>query len=163
VINEINEEDRLVEKLRKIEALFARPATEGERIAAGNALERIRRRLQDLERTERPVEYRFSMPDSWAKALFIALLRRYGLKPYRYSGQRRNTVRVRVTVTFVNETLWPEFQEFHKSLRAHLEAVTNRVIAEAINKDDSDVEERSGKAGVGADHEVGAQSDLAFE
>ena len=95
----ISEEDRLVEKLRKIEALFARPATEGERIAAGGALDRIRRRLRDLERAEHPVEYRFSLPDSWTKSLFIALLRRYGLKPYRYPGQRRNTVMVRVTAT----------------------------------------------------------------
>jgi hypothetical protein len=159
----INEEDRLVEKLRKIEALYARPSTEGERAAAGNAMERIRRRLHNLEKTERPVEYRFSLADDWAKSLFIALLRRYELKPYRYRGQRRNTVMVRVTATFVNETLWPEFQEFHKSLRAHLEAVTNRVIADAINKDSSDVEVRGGKEGTGPDHANGGQSDLAFE
>lgn len=159
----ISEEDRLVEKLCKIEALFARPSTEGERIAAGGALDRIRRRLRDLERTERPVEYRFSLPDAWAKSLFIALLRRYGLKPYRYPVQRRNTVIVRVTATFVNETLWPEFKEFHKSLRAHLEAVTTRVIAEAISRDASDVEVRSGREGMVVDHQVKAQNDLSFE
>ncbi len=140
-----SEEDRLVEKLLKIEALFARPATEGERIAAEGARDRIRRRLRELERAERPVEYRFSLPDPWTKALFIALLRRYGLKPFRYPGQRRNTVMVRVTATFVKDTLWPEFQEFHKSLQAHLEAVTARVIAEAISGDSSDVEVRSGR------------------
>ena len=159
----INEEDRLVEKLRKIEALFARPSTEGERIAAGGALDRIRRRLRDLERAERPVEYRFSLSDTWAKSLFIALLRRYGLQPYRYPRQRRNTVMVRVTATFVNETLWPEYQEFHKSLRAHLEAVTTRVIAEAISGDATDVEVRSGREGVVVDHQGEAQSDLALE
>lgn len=159
----MNEEDRLVEKLRKIEALFARPSTEGERIAAGSALDRIRRRLRDLERAERPVEYRFSLPDVWAKSLFIALLRRYGLKPFRYPGQRRNTVMVRVTATFVNETLWPEFREIHKSLRAHLEAVTTRVIAEAISRDASDVEVRSGREGVVVGREVSVQGDLGFE
>ena len=159
----ISEEDRLVEKLRKIEALFARPSTEGERIAAGGALDRIRRRLRDLERAERPVEYRFSLSDTWAKSLFIALLRRYGLQPYRYPRQRRNTVMVRVTATFVNETLWPEYQEFHKSLRAHLEAVTTRVIAEAISGDATDVEVRSGREGVVVDHQGEAQSDLALE
>jgi len=159
----MNEEDLLVEKLRKIEALFARPSTEGERIAAGGALDRIRRRLRDLEGAERPVEYHFSLPDAWAKSLFIALLRRYGLKPYRYPRQRRNTVMVRVTAPFVNETLWPEFQEFHKSLRAHLEVVTTRVIAEAISRDASDVEVRTGREGVVVEHQVKAQSDLAFE
>jgi len=159
----MREEDRLVEKLRKIEALFARPSTEGERAAAGEALDRIRRRLRDLERVERPVEYRFSLPDAWAKSLFIALLRRYGLKPYRYPGQRRNTVMVRVTATFVNETLWPEFSEFYKSLRAHLEEVTNRVIAEAVCKDASEVEVRSGPEGTEIGSQVTTQDDLAFE
>lgn len=159
----MNEEDRLVDKLRKIEALFARPGTEGERIAAGDALERIQRRLKELEQTERPVEYRFSLPDTWAKSLFIALLRRYGLAPYRYPGQRRNTVMVRVNTTFVNDTLWPEFQEFHSSLRAHLESVTNRIIAEAINRDASDPELRSSRDGAVGDHAVGAQRDLACE
>jgi hypothetical protein len=103
------------------------------------------------------------LPDGWAKSLFIALLRRYGLKPYRYPGQRRNTVMVRVTATFVNETLWPEFQEFYKSLRAHLEEVTNRVIAEAICKDASDVEVRSGREGVVIENQITAHRDLAFE
>jgi hypothetical protein len=159
----MNEEDRLVQKLRKIEALFARPSTEGERIAAGDALDRIRRRLRDLDQAERQVEYRFSLPDTWAKSLFIALLRRYGLKPYRYPGQRRNTVRVRVTATFVKETLWPEFLEFHRSLRAHLEAVTARVIAEAISHDASDVEVRGAREDVSAEHRIDAQGDLAFE
>src|SRR5574341_362435 len=96
-------EAHLVEKLRKIEALFARPGTSGEREAAENALERIRHRLRDLEKEEPLVEYRLSLGDTWSKQLFIALARRYGLKPYRYSGQRRNTVMLRTTRTFINE------------------------------------------------------------
>jgi len=38
-------EQSLREKLRKIEALFAGAATDGERLAAGAAAERIRTRL----------------------------------------------------------------------------------------------------------------------
>ena len=72
----MREEERLIETLQKIEALFARPATEGERIAAGNALERIRQRLKQLELIEKPVEYRFTLSDAWSVSLFIALLRR---------------------------------------------------------------------------------------
>jgi len=34
-VDEVLEEERLIEKLHKIEALFARPATDGERLAAG--------------------------------------------------------------------------------------------------------------------------------
>jgi hypothetical protein len=138
------EEQRLVEKLRKIEALFARATNSGERAAAESARDRIRARLEQLEQSERPVEYRFSLPDGWSKSLFIALLRRYGIEPYRYSGQRRTTVMARVTRTFAEEVLWPEFEELNGTLRAHLESVTKRVIAQAIHGDQGDAEERPG-------------------
>lgn len=139
------EEQRLVEKLRKIEALFARATSAGERAAAESARDRIRARLEQLEQSERPIEYRFSLPDGWSKSLFIALLRRYGIKPYRYSGQRRTTVMARVTRTFADEVLWPEFTELNETLRAHLESVTKRVIAQAIHGDQADAEERPGR------------------
>lgn len=140
-----HEEARLVEKLRKIEALFARATSEGERAAAEGARDRIRARLEQLERSERPVEYRFSLPDGWSTSLFLALLRRYGIKPYRYSGQRRTTVMARVTRTFAEEVLWPEFRELNETLRAHLESVTRRVVAQAIHGDQADAEERPGQ------------------
>jgi len=139
------EEERLIEKLRKIEALFARATSAGERTAAENARDRIRQRLEQLERSERVIEYRFSLPDAWSKSLFIALLRRYGIDPYRYSGQRRTTVMARVTRTFADEVLWPEYQQLNAMLRAHLESITKRVIAEAIHGNQADAEERPGQ------------------
>lgn len=139
------EESRLVEKLRKIERLFARTDVAGERAAAESALERIRERLAQLEQTEPPVEFRFSLPDAWSKSLFLALLRRYGLEPYRYRGQRRTTVMVRVTRTFADQVLWPEFRELDATLREHLESVTRRIIATAIHGDARDAEERPGE------------------
>jgi len=139
-MNEAGEEARLIEKLRKIEALFARPATDGERAAAENARERIRRRLRELEATEPAIEFRFSLADAWSRSLFIALLRRYEVRPYRYPGQRRTTVMARVTRTFVNETLWPEFQSLNDTLRGYLDEVTQRVIAQGICRDASDLE-----------------------
>lgn len=143
------DERRLIEKLRKIETLFARTTNPGERQAAEGALERIRRRLRELEKAERPVEFRFSLPDPWSKSLFIALLCRYGLKPYRYAGQRRTTVTVRVSASFVDEVLWPEFREINATLRAHLDSVTNRIIRQAIHGDDTDIEERPGQEPTG--------------
>jgi hypothetical protein len=137
------EEDRLIAKLHKIEALFARPATPGERIAARDALERIRTRLRQLELSEPAVEFRFSLPDTWSRSLLIALLRRYGLKPYRYPGQRTTTVMAKVTKSFVDETLWPEFQQLNETLRGYLDEVTQRVIAGAICRDVSEAEERA--------------------
>ena len=140
-----SEEQRLIDRLRKVEALFARPGTDGERGAAQSALDRIRARLRSLERSAPPIEFRFSFADGWSTSLFIALLRRYGLKPYRYPGQRRTTVMVKVTKVFTDETLWPEFQQFQRLLREHLGAVTDRVIAQAISGDNAVVEERPGK------------------
>lgn len=139
----MSEVDRLVEKLRKIEALFARPGSEGERAAAATALERIRERLRQLEREEPPIEYKFTLADGWSRELFVALLRRYDLRPYRYRGQRRTTVMVRVTRRFVDETLWPEFQELDATLLDYLRQVTQRVIREAIFHDTTDAEERA--------------------
>ena len=137
-----HDEAGLIEKLRKIEALFASPGTEGERAAAGNARDRIRERLRQIERVELPIEYRFSLSDPWSHGLFTALARRYGLRPYRYRGQRRTTVMVKVTRTFVDEILWPEFRQADATLRAHLHDVTQRVIAQAISGDFADLEER---------------------
>ena len=68
-------EQQLIAKLRKIEALFSRPGTEGERQAAETASARIRARLHTLEKTEPIVEYRFSLADAWSRSLFIAVLR----------------------------------------------------------------------------------------
>lgn len=100
-----DEEQQLIEKLRKIEALFARPGTEGEREAAERASNRIRARINALEREEPTVEFRFSLSDAWSRRLFVAVLRQHRLRPYRYHGQRRTTVMVRVTKSFVDQTL----------------------------------------------------------
>ncbi len=141
-----DDEARLLEKLRKIEALFARSATSGERAAAESALDRIRERLRQSEKAERPVEFRFSFPDGWSRSLFVALLRRYGLEPYRYRGQRRTTVMARVTKSFVSEVLWPEFRELNATLRDHLDGVTQRIIRSAIHADAAEAEERPEEA-----------------
>lgn len=128
-------ESDLLEKLRKIERLYAGAATPGEKEAAAEAMARIRQRLGEAEKVEKPIEYRFTLTDGWSKKLFLALLRRYELRPYRYARQRRNTVMVRVPRSFVNETLWPEFLELSEVLKTYLEEVTNRVIAQAIHED----------------------------
>ena len=142
-IVQADDEGRLIEKLHKIEALFARSTTPGERVAAENAAERIRQRLRQLEKVERPIEFRFSLSDAWSRALLVALLRRYGVEPYRYRGQRHTTVTAKVARTFVNDVLWPEFQQLNRTLREHFESVTARVIQQAIHKEDRDVRERT--------------------
>jgi hypothetical protein len=134
------QERELLEKLHKIERLYAGATTPGEKAAAADALQRIQARLKKTERAERAIEYKFTLADGWSKKLFVALLRRYELKPYRYARQRRNTVMVRVPKTFVDETLWPEFLELSDVLQQYLEDITRRVIAQAIYADVGDEE-----------------------
>ena len=140
----LDEEQQLIARLRKVEALFARPGTEGERRAAEHASHRIRARLTALEAIEPAVEFRFSLTDAWSRSLFIAVLRRHGVIPYRYRGQRRTTVMVRAAKSYVDATLWPEFLQLQIVLHEHFEAVTKRVIAQAIGAEAGDVELRDG-------------------
>ena len=131
----------LREKLQKIEALFAGAATTGERVAAEAALERVRARLAELERRDTPIEMQFSLPDQWSRQLFLALCRRYGLKPYRLYRQRLTTVMLRVPKEFVDQVLWPEFQELNKALTQYLNEVTTRIIREEVHRDTSEATE----------------------
>jgi hypothetical protein len=137
------EEQQLVEKLRRVEALFARTTFDGERVAAANAMDRIRERLRTMQEADPPVEYRFTMQDAWSRRLLVALMRRYDIKPYRYHRQRYTTVMARVSASFVDETLWPEFKELDKTLRSYLDEVTSRVISESIYADSSEAEVRA--------------------
>jgi hypothetical protein len=134
------DEAKLIDKLRLIEALFAGAATEGEKVAAGRARNRILERLKLLEKEDPPVVYRFSMADMWSRKVFVALLRRYGIRPYRYNGQRYTTIMASVSKRFVDETLWPEFQEISETLRIYLSDVTDRVVHQVIHQDSSEAE-----------------------
>jgi hypothetical protein len=113
-------DEQLRDKLRKIEALFAGVVTAGERAAAGAAAETIRDRLRAAERSERPIEMRFSLPDPWSRQLFVALARRYGLRPYRYRRQRRTTIMLTAPQGFVDQILWPEFVQINDALTEYL-------------------------------------------
>jgi len=48
-----------------------------------------------LRSCEQDVELVYSLPDPWKRKLFVALCRRYGLKPFREHGRRYSTVQVR--------------------------------------------------------------------
>jgi hypothetical protein len=137
----LTDEEELLEKLRKIEALHAGATTDGERAAAANVAEKIRARLKEFEAIDPPVEYSFTVMSLYSKRLLIALLRRYEISPYRYRGQRWSTVRARVPVGFVDRVLWPEYQQLMHALDLHLSTVTDRIIHAVIHKDTSDEKE----------------------
>lgn len=137
-------EQQLREKLRKITALYEGAATPGERQAAAAAIERVRQVLKEAAQEKKPLpETVFRLADEWQRRLFLALCRRYGLSPFRYKGQRRNTVIVRAPTEFVNSTLWPEYQQLYRELNAYLSEATERIIREEVF---GDVHEARAKA-----------------
>ncbi len=133
-------ESELRDKLRKIEALFAGAATSGEKAAAGAAAERIKSRLKNAEKSEKSIETKFSIPDRWSRQLFSALCRRYGLKPFRYRRQHRQTIVVKAPTSFVEGVLWPEFKELDAALVAYLTDITDRLIREEVHKEASEAD-----------------------
>ncbi len=161
------DEARLIDKLRRIEALFSGAATKGEKVAAERARDRILERLKVSEKEDPPVEYRFTMADMWSRKVFVALLRRYGIRPYRYGGQRYTTVMARVSKRFVDETLWPEFAEISQTLGSYLSEVTDRVVHKVIHGDSSEAEvieaPRQLPLGAGAAHHGATPTDSSSE
>jgi hypothetical protein len=141
------DEKRLLERLRAIEALHAGATTDGERTAAAEARTRIMARLAAERAKDPEIETTFTLRNPWSLSLFIALCRRYGLRPYRYYRQRRTTVNVKAPRTFVNETLWPEFVAIDRELVEHLSETARRVIDTAIHADGGEIDEIAGVLG----------------
>ncbi len=133
--------EKLIEKLKHIEALYSGTTNKGERTAAENARQRVKDRIAQYQEADPPIEFKFTLTNTWSRKLLTALLRRYDIKPYRYYRQRYTTVMAKVSASFVNETLWPEFQELNKELVAHLDATAEEIINAAVYQDSSDAEE----------------------
>lgn len=131
----------LRDKLRKIEALFAGAATSGEKAAAGAAAERIRARLAQTATQEKSIELKFSIPDVWSRQLFIALCRRYGLRPFRHRRMHRQSIVIKAPKSFTEQVLWPEFQDLNSGLLAYLSEITEKVIREEVYRETGEAEE----------------------
>ena len=128
------------EKLAKLEALFARGATAGERAAAGAARERLQARLSlDANDGGEPeIELQYSLPDAWSVRIFVALCRKHGIRPYRYPRQRRTTVMVRVRQASFERTVAEEFRTLHQELTAYFNETVEHLIADAMKSDGND-------------------------
>jgi hypothetical protein len=129
-------QDDIRKKLEKLEALFARGATAGERAAAGAALERLNSRLDAGAEPE--VEFQYSLPDAWAVKIFVALCRKHGVHPYRYPRQRRTTVMVKVQKSEFEQTVMAEFNALHSELVAYFKDTVDHLIADAMKSDGDD-------------------------
>ncbi len=141
---------RLIEKIRKIQALHDGAATSGERAAALAALHRLQEGLGPAGKRftapppppprpawpppEAEKDYRFTLDNPWSRKLLRALLEKSGIRPYRRHGQHRTTIRARLKPSFCEEVLWPEFQKINSLLTEYLEQTADRVITEAIGR-----------------------------
>ena len=85
---------------------------------------------------------RFTISDIWSRQLFMALCRRYGLAPFRYRRMHKQTVIVTAPRSFIDQVLWPEFQDLSGALMAYLSEITERVIREEVHGETADAEER---------------------
>ena len=136
------EESKLLERLRLIEALHAGATSTGEKVAAAEARKRIQARLASIAKEDPPIEFRFSLVDGWSAQAVrgaVPALRREAVSlpgPAAHDPDGPASPR-----RFVEDTLWPEFQELSGVLRAHLEEVTDRLISSAIHADVSEASE----------------------
>jgi hypothetical protein len=87
------------------------------------------------------VELKLSIPDVWSRQLFIALCRRYGLRPFRHRRMHRQTIMIKAPKSFVEQVLWPEFQELNAALIAYLSEITEKVIREEVHGETGEAEE----------------------
>ena len=129
-------EERLREKLRKIEALCRRHDRPPQ-----VPLRSIRRQFNGRKQ-ERAEEFKFSISDPWSRQLFIVSAAAWH-KPFRYARMHRQTVIVRAPASFVRMTLWPEFEELSQALTSHLDEITQKIIREEVHEATQDAEEVS--------------------
>ncbi|MEM6320043.1 MAG: hypothetical protein AAF960_20390 [Bacteroidota bacterium] len=116
--------NNLIDKIKKIEALIAGAATEGEAQTALAA----KRRVQERIAQQQVKEYTLYTPDTWHKKLLMALCRKYGIAPYRYHRQKYTTVMVQINETFLNEVLWEEYLEYAELLEKLVTEITDDLI-----------------------------------
>lgn len=127
-------ENELLEKLMKIEALHSGATTAGEKDSAFKAKQRILKKIEEASSVDPPVEYKFTLHNEWSVRVFVALLNRYGIKAYRKPRQRRTTVLAKVSVSFVEKTLWPEYIEIQDEIDRYFDAKIDDVVIKLGNK-----------------------------
>jgi hypothetical protein len=75
--------------------------------------------------------------------------RRYGLHPYRHRRMHRQTILVKAPKSFIEQILWPEFQELSAALVAYLSEITKKVIREEVHRETGEAEEIDEPARIG--------------
>lgn len=127
-------EEELIKKLLKIEALHSGATTRGEKLSAFKAKERILKRIEECKPIDPPIEYKFTLQSVWNVRIFIALLARYNIEGYRRTRQRKTTVMARVSVSFVETVLWPEYVEIQNEVDHYFNSKVESIVKELKSK-----------------------------
>ena len=130
------DDDDLRARLAKLEALFRRAGTDGERAAAEAAIGRVQERLG--KDSQSAIEMKFSFPDGWAVRLFVAICRKHEVRTYRYPRQRRTTVMVRASRERFDAEIWQEFSALHTELNVYFAETVDHLIHSAMKSDGDD-------------------------
>ena len=133
----MSSEKLLREKLRKIEAVLARPGTQGERQAAEEARDRVRARLAELQPGAPSAEFQITVPDLYSRALFFWLCRKHKVKAHLYPRRRPTTIVFRTSAS-IHGMLSREFAELNGELLARLKEVANKFILERVSANHTD-------------------------
>ena len=133
-------EPDLVMRLRQVEARLAPPDRSGDG-PGPDPRARILQRLDAIAVTDPPMEHHFSVRDPAERRLLTALLRRYGLTPYRYPRQGPRDVMVRMPLSFESELLYPLLEAMKQEWADFRVAAIERVAGEALHWDTSDAGE----------------------
>lgn len=122
-------EAELKRKLAAIEAMVLGAMTEGERAAAQHVLANFKQKTPD----ETCQDLAFTVHDVWARKLFMAMLRKAELEPFRMRGQRRTTIMVHGRKSLI-DLIWNELLAANSTLTEYLSEVTDRVIRESLGE-----------------------------
>ncbi len=131
-------------KLGQLEILAEQATTEGERLAATRARERVRQHLEDLQDAApssvtwdscpAPPHWQFQLPDEWSRCVLLAVLHSHDLQPYRRGSQRALTVCVQAPSSLIRERLWPDYRDQAQALYRALTTVADRFLAVVFQK-----------------------------
>lgn len=121
-----------LDRMRTLEARFLGLCSGTDLAAIHAGVERLRVQLAETRSRERDEVFTTSIPDPCARAVFLALCRRYGLNPHRHARQRRATVVVAAPPSFYEGVLWPEFQALSDVLYDSFLSLTTRALQEVL-------------------------------
>ena len=87
-----------------------------------------------------PLFLRSQHVNAWVR-LVVPVKAGRGLRPYRHPRINRQSIMLKAPKSFMEQVLWPEFQELNAALVAYLSEITEKVIREEVHGETGEAEE----------------------